>query len=320
MSMPDSAVSQAETAGFAADVLEYLGRTPQRELPSQYLYDAVGTRLFEAITELPEYGLTRADERLLREYAVEIAQDAGTPSAVAELGSGTGKKTRWILAELTSARYFPIDVSLTALADCQDALGTIARVEPVHAGYLEGLEAARSRIRGNGPFLVLFLGSTISNFDRASAGEFLRQVRRRLHPGDSLLLGADMLKPVPTMIRAYDDPVGVTAAFNLNLLARINRELGGNFNLRRFRHEARWCELEHRIEMHAVSLERQVIHIPAAGLRFTIEAGESIWTESSHKYSQDDIDMMAEHGGFEVRHRWVDDEWPFAETLMTVTP
>ncbi len=319
MSMPDFVVSRTEETGFSADVRDYLSRTPQRELPSQYFYDAVGTRLFEAITELPEYGLSRADERLLRNHAAEIVRSAGSPGALAELGSGTGRKARWVLGALRGARYYPIDLSVTALAACREELKwAAARVEPVHAGFLEGLEEARARCNGSGPLLVLFLGSTIGNFDRAAGADFLRRVRGLLHPGDALLLGADMLKPVPALLSAYDDPAGVTAAFNLNLLARVNRELGGNFNLRRFRHEARWCERERRIEMHAVSLARQPVCVPASGLRFVIEKGESIWTESSHKYSSGDLDRLAEAGGFSVCRRWVDDEWPFAETLMTV--
>ncbi len=318
--MPHFAVSRVEATAFAQDVRKHLGRTPQRELPSQYFYDAVGSRLFEAITELQEYGLTRADERLLRNHAAEIAHAAGIPAAVAELGSGTGRKTRSILEALPRARYFPIDLSPTALEACTADLEDIVHVEPLCASYLEGLEKAAARRNGNGPLLVLFLGSTIGNFEREGGGDFLRSVRRQLRPGDSLLLGADLVKPVETLLLAYDDPAGVTAAFNLNLLARVNRELGGNFNLRQFRHEARWCKPERRIEMHAVSLSRQTVCVPGAGLRFEIEKGESIWTESSHKYTPEDIDNLAGAGGFTVRRRWLDEEWPFAETLMMVTP
>jgi L-histidine N-alpha-methyltransferase len=318
MSMPGFAASRREETAFARDVREHLSRTPQRELPPEYFYDAVGSRLFEAITELPEYGLTRADERLLRNHAAEITRAAGPPGVLAELGSGTGRKTRWILAAMRRIPYYPIDLSPTALQACREELGSIARVETLCASYLEGLEEAAARRNGNGPLMVLFLGSTIGNFEREAGGDFLRQVRRQLRPGDSLLLGTDMLKPVELLLSAYDDPAGVTAAFNLNLLARVNRELGGNFDLRRFHHEARWCEQERRIEMHAVSLSRQTVCVPAAGLRFEIEKGESIWTESSHKYSPEDLDGLAGSGGFEVRDRWVDPEWPFSETLMMV--
>ena len=137
-----------------------------------------------------------------------------------------------------------------------------------------------------------------------------------MRSGDALLLGADLVKPVETLLLAYDDPAGVTAAFNLNLLARVNRELGGDFDLRRFRHEARWCEAERRIEMHAVSLARQSVRVGAIGLSFTLEEGETIWTESSHKYRLEDLDSIARGSGFTVERRWIDAEWPFAETLL----
>ncbi len=320
MSMPGFAASRIEETAFTRDVREYLSRTPQRELPSQYFYDAVGSRLFEAITELQEYGLTRADERLLQKHAADITVAGGTPVVLAELGSGTGRKTRWILQALCRPSYYPIDLSRTAMEECRQQFKGLANVEPLCASYLEGLESVSSRRNGNGPLMVLFLGSTIGNFDRNAGVDFLCRVRRHLHPGDSLLLGADLLKPVPVLLSAYDDPAGVTAAFNLNLLARVNRDLGGNFDVRRFRHEARWCAKEHRIEMHAVSQSRQEVSIPAAGFRFVINQGESIRTECSHKYSVEDLDHLARAGGFHVRQRWIDAEWPFAETLMTVAP
>jgi len=319
MSMPDFAAWRAETIAFSHDVYEHLSRTPQRELPSQYFYDAVGSRLFEAITELQEYGLTRADERLIRRHAAEIAAGADYPAALAELGSGTGRKTRWLLETLPQSTYYPIDLSSTALESCRNDLEHCASVEPLCMGYLQGLAYAASRCNGNGPLLVLFLGSTIGNFDRTGALDFLIEVRKRMRAGDSLLLGTDLIKPVETLLLAYDDPAGVTAAFNLNLLARVNRELCGDFDLRRFRHEARWNDLERRIEMHAVSTSRQAVSIPATGLRFVMEEGESIRTESSHKYSIRDVDRLARLSGFSVRRRWLDAEWPFAESLLTVT-
>jgi dimethylhistidine N-methyltransferase len=318
--MPDFAAWRADTISFSRDVREYLSRTPQRELPSQYFYDAVGSKLFEAITELHEYGLARADERLVRNHAAEIAAGAGYPAALAELGSGTGRKTRWLLKSLPRSTYYPIDLSSTALESCRNDLGSFVRLEPLCTSYLEGLAEVAARCNGNGPLLALFLGSTIGNFNRAEARDFLGEVRKRLRPGDSLLLGTDMIKPVETLLLAYDDPSGVTAAFNLNLLVRVNRELCGNFDLRRFRHEARWNELERRIEMHAVATSRQEVRIPAAGLRFVIEEGESIRTESSHKYSIRDVDQLALHSGFSVCRRWLDTEWPFAETLLAVGP
>jgi L-histidine Nalpha-methyltransferase len=164
----------------------------------------------------------------------------------------------------------------------------------------------------------LFLGSTIGNFERGPAEQFLREIRSLLRPDDSLLLGTDLVKPVSQILPAYDDPTGVTAAFNLNLLARINRELGGNFDLRNFRHEARYNEAERRIEMHLRSEKAQAVNIPAAEFQFTLRAGETIWTESSHKFGLAEIQSLARATGFVCVEQWVDSEWPFAENLLTV--
>ncbi|HEY1203901.1 MAG: L-histidine N(alpha)-methyltransferase [Bryobacteraceae bacterium] len=163
--------------------------------------------------------------------------------------------------------------------------------------------------------LVLFLGSTIGNFERAAAEEFLRAIRRSLCPGDGLLLGTDLVKPPARLIAAYDDPTGVTAAFNLNLLARINRELGGGFALRHFAHRARYDETRQPIEMHLVSARRQAVSIPAAGITVTFEKGETIWTEACHKFRLGEIEAMAARCGFRSRAQWVDPQWPFAESL-----
>jgi uncharacterized SAM-dependent methyltransferase len=163
---------------------------------------------------------------------------------------------------------------------------------------------------------VLFLGSTIGNFDREAGEVFLREVRAVLQPGDALLLGTDLEKSVEDQLLAYDDPAGVTAAFNLNLLGRINRELGANFDLSCFCHEARWNAVERRIEMHLRSLRRQRVEIAAAGLGVVIDAGETIWTESSHKYRLEEVVTMAERTGFRCDGQWVDEEWPFAQNLL----
>jgi uncharacterized SAM-dependent methyltransferase len=164
--------------------------------------------------------------------------------------------------------------------------------------------------------LVLFLGSTIGNFDRGPAQRFLSEVRRRLQPGDALLLGADLVKPLEQLVRAYDDSLGVTAAFNMNLLARIDRELGADFDLRAFEHLVRYNEIERRIEMHLLSRRRQKVSIPGAGCSVSFNEGETIWTESSYKYTTDEIVQMGETCGFRAETQWVDEEWPFAETLM----
>ncbi|MGH9721870.1 MAG: L-histidine N(alpha)-methyltransferase [Bryobacteraceae bacterium] len=312
-----------ESSQIARDVREALSRTPQRELPAQYFYDDVGSALFEAITRIPEYGLTRADERLLRAHAAEIVAKMPSPTVVAELGSGTGRKTRWLLEALAQreyALYYPIDVSGAALQECTLELAPIdsVRVTGIEASYLDGLrEVAMRRSRGEA-LLLLFLGSTIGNFDRPSCQRFLCDVRRHLQPGDAMLLGTDLVKPVSRLLDAYDDPAGITAAFNLNLLSRLNRELGGNFDLRRFRHEVRYNAVHRRIEMHLRSTAEQHVTIQAIGLEFTLRQGETIWTESSHKFTPEDIDELAEGAGYRRSAQWIDEEWPFAESLLAV--
>ncbi len=306
---------------FAASVSEGLLKPGQRELPSKYLYDEVGSALFEAICLLPEYGLTRADARLLQAHAAEIVERLPSRIHVAELGSGSGKKTRWILEALSRRQktyYFPIEISPSALAACEKELGQIDLVSIVgyEQPYLEGLRAVAQGRDEEDHLLVLFLGSTIGNFDRAAGEEFLREIREILQTGDALLLGTDLEKSVETQLRAYNDAAGVTAAFNLNLLARINRELGADFDLSSFEHEARWNFEERRIEMHLRSTRRQCVKIPAANVRVMLKEGETIWTESSHKYWQTEVLAMAERTGFRCEGQWVDEEWPFAQNLL----
>jgi L-histidine Nalpha-methyltransferase len=321
MAMPVLSPSFRQVSEFAADVRESLTKPGQRELPSKYLYDEVGSALFETICVLPEYGLTRADARLLEKHAREIVGQLPSPIQVAELGSGSGKKTRWILEALSQRQktyYYPIEISPSALAACAKELGQIDLVSIVghEKPYLEGL---RSVAEGRGErdhLLVLFLGSTIGNFDRGAGDAFLREMRAILQPGDALLLGTDLEKSVEQQLLAYDDATGVTAAFNLNLLARINRELGADFDLNCFRHEARWDYAERRIEMHLRSTRRQTVHIPTASLRLMLDEDETIWTESSHKYQAEEIPEMAERTGFRCDGQWIDREWPFAQNLL----
>jgi L-histidine N-alpha-methyltransferase len=312
----------AATAGFAADVRAGLSRSGQKELPSKYLYDELGSALFEAITYLPEYGVTRADQRVLEAARAEIVRLLPPRCAVAELGSGSGKKTRIILEALArrgKPLYMPIDVSAAALERCRSELNGSAAVVPLHAGYLDGLRKAAERRPPGAALLVLFLGSNIGNFDRAGAEEFLRGVRDCLLPGDALLVGADLEKPEEVLLRAYDDPTGVTAAFNLNLLARVNRELGADFALRSFRHEARYHHRFRRVEMHLRSLRDQQVRVPAAGFTCTFLRDETIWTEASHKFGAEELPAMAARTGFSYLAQWVDRAWPFAESLWMAT-
>src|SRR5580700_11049557 len=297
------AITADITYEFAAEVRAGLTKPGQKELLSKYLYDDVGSALFEVISHLPEYGLTRADERLLRRYASDIVERLATPIAVAELGSGSGKKTRQVLEALCRrqrTRYYPIEISPTALAMCERELSDIDCVSILgfEREYLDGLlEVAAQRLPGQ-HLLVLFLGSTIGNFDRPAGIKFLAEVRQILQPGDSLLLGTDLEKSSAQLLAAYDDELGVTAAFNLNLLARINRELDADFDVAQFEHVALINHEARSVEMHLRSMCRQTVRIPAAEFSAEFLEGETIWTESSHKYSPQEVLPMASIAGF----------------------
>jgi len=303
---------------FAREVRAGLTRPDQKTLPCRYFYDEIGSALFEAIASLPEYGLTRADARVIDAHAGEIAGAVPAGPLVAELGSGSGTKTRRLLEALGRVRYCPIDVSPAALAACARELTPVADVHPIEASYLDGLRQAASHRCPGQTMLVLFLGSTIGNFEPEDATAFLYGIQRELAPGDALLLGTDLVKPVAKLLDAYDDPTGVTAAFNLNLLGRINRELDADFDLRRFEHLVRYNGAVQRIEMHLRSLANQCVHIPKADLTVRIQAGETIHTESCHKFRLEQIADLARAGGFQINGQWIDRAWGFAETLLLV--
>jgi dimethylhistidine N-methyltransferase len=319
--VPLAPVRSTLDSPFARDVTDGLARPGQKSLPPTWLYDELGSALFEAITVLPEYGLTRADDALIRRYAPEIVA-MSQPRAILELGSGSGSKTRHLLeaaAARNLIRYLPIDVSSAALRNCAAALKSIERVaiEPQQATYLDGIAKGLTGRTPGQRVLVLFLGSTIGNFTPDEATVFLRDVRRCLRPGDCILIGADLVKPRRTLLAAYDDPLGVTAAFNLNLLARINRELAGEFVMSRFAHEARWNERDSSIEMHLRSRTVQNVRIGALGLTVGFARGETIWTESSHKFRPEEVRSIGEQTGWRLVRQWVDNGWGFAETLFT---
>ena len=318
--------AQALENEFAREVRAGLMHAGQKTLPCRYLYDDIGSALFEAITYLPEYGLTRADARVIQAHAGDLVQVLGSELLVAELGSGTGTKTRAILEALSPATgighlasrptYYPIDVSPVALAKCAQELDLLADVEPIEGSYLDGLAIAAARRGPAQTLLVLFLGSTIGNFEPDAALEFLCDVRQALARGDALLLGTDLVKQAAQLIEAYDDPTGVNAAFNLNLLGRINRELDADFNLRQFAHEIRYSAPHQRIEMHLRSLASQRVEVPKADLIVDFAARETIWTESCHKFRPEQIAVMARIGGFRLDQQWIDAEWGFAESLL----
>jgi dimethylhistidine N-methyltransferase len=304
---------------FGRHVRSGLLRPGQKRLSPEYFYDDVGSALFEAITFLPEYGLTRADERLLTTHAEEIAAWVRWPSVVIELGSGSGRKVGRLLSAIRARApalcYFPVDVSESALIRCERELGAICSVTPVRRPFLEGVREALARRRSGQRVLALLVGSTIGNFDPQEAGALLAALRNEFEPGDHLLLGADLVKDVDRLLLAYDDPAGVTAAFNKNLLCRMNRELGANFNPSRWKHTVRYCSPERRVEMHLKSLADQRVSIPGAACALDFRRGETIWTESSHKYTVERLDALAASSGFMPVQRWIDVEWPFAECL-----
>ena len=320
----EAEVQSARAAGrdseFARDVYDGLS-APQKILPAKYLYDEIGSALFDVITLLPEYGLTRAEERLLHSCADTSAEILHPLVAAAELGSGSGRKTQKILEAITrrqaNVNYFAIDVSNAALEACRrhlkDVRGVQARV--VESSYLDGLARVCRERPAVGRLLVLFLGSSVGNFSIDEGRWFLKRVRECLRVGDAFLMGADLVKSPAQLLSAYDDPAGVTAAFNLNLLARINRDLDGDFRLKKFRHEARWQFDKNRIEMHLVSLDRQTVTVGGANCRASFEAGESIWTESSQKFTLELLEEMGSQAGFAPLGQWMDTEWPFSENL-----
>jgi L-histidine Nalpha-methyltransferase len=311
--------AQALANEFAHDVRAGLTRADQKTLPCRYFYDDVGSALFDAITCLPEYGLTRADARLLQCHAPEIVARVHGRIVLTELGSGNGAKTRPVLEQLSYRQdviYYPIDVSPAALERCARELGPLATIVPLKENYLDGLEQVAERRRPGDTLLVLFLGSTIGNFEPEDGIDFLARVRERLEPGDALLLGTDLVKPHQQLLLAYDDPTGVTAAFNLNLLGRINRELDGDFDLRQFEHLARYDAEAQRIEMHLLSCCAQTVTIRKADLVVEFAAGDTIWTESSHKFRPEQLAAIARTAGFCLERQWIDCEWPFAESLL----
>lgn len=295
----------------------------QKQIAPIFLYDTLGSRLFATICGLPWYTASRAEMRLLREHAAAMASALRGPLRVIELGPGGGEKIARLIEVLENIQARVeldlVDVSAAALESAMERFRQARKVfARYHVGvYEECLDAALA-----GPAterrLVALLGSNLGNFARDAAVDFLGEVRRRMRPGDGLLVGVDLVKAPERLLLAYDDPLGVTAAFNRNLLVRLNRELGADFRIECFRHEARWNEAERRVDMHLVSRVEQFVHLPGAELMVRFAEGESIWTESSHKYTLDDLDALMAQAGFELKDRWVDEEDRFADALYWV--
>jgi L-histidine N-alpha-methyltransferase len=316
-------INRSLEAEFAADVRRDLALDP-KQIQSKYLYDALGSSLFDAICRLPWYRITRAESRLLSVHADAIVSTIGDEDGtIVELGCGSGEKLV-LLAEALQARggsahVHLIDISPQALELTEQRLGRLRHFSVVghQSTYEVGLRRAVAQRHGDAPMLVLLLGSNLGNFDTPAAAAFLDRIRRALAPGDLLLLGADLVKSEAALLLAYDDPLGVTAAFNRNLLVRINRELGGDFNLSAFAHRAVWNVEQQRIEMRLISRAEQVVRIPAAGSTIRFRSGEWIWTESSYKYTPEQIVEMGAAANFATRDQWVDEDARFALTLFT---
>jgi L-histidine Nalpha-methyltransferase len=311
------------TSDFAADVAQGLSRR-RKTLSCRYLYDAAGSELFEAICDLPEYYLTRAEQQILERRAAAIAGAVPAGATVVELGSGSARKTRLILeaflARAGRVRYVPIDISQSMLRESSLALLRDypgLEISAIAAEYQAGLRALeRERER---PKLVVWLGSNVGNFTRAAAARFLSGVRQTLAPDDRLLVGVDLRKDRAVLEAAYDDAAGVTGRFNLNLLARINRELGGRFDLATFRHRARYDERRGCVNMHLVSERAQTVPIAAVGLAVRFAAGEGIHTESSYKYAPAEIEALARASRLSIVASWLDAGRRFSLNLFAPT-
>ena len=318
---PTSGTTLTGRDRLAEDVRWGLGR-PQKQLQPRYLYDALGSQLFEAICELPEYRITRAERRLLAVHAAAIGAGLASPVTLVELGGGNGEKLALLIEPLVRTlpdlRVALVDVSATALDLAIRTLGRFPglRVAGHQVTYEDGLRHVAAGRSGDGTMMVAFLGSNIGNLDPSAARTFLGTLRSALRAGDRLVLGADLVKPEAELVLAYDDPLGVTAAFNKNLLVRLNRELGADFDLDQFAHRAVWNAAASRVEMHLESLCTQTVSIPGAACRVRFAQGESIWTESSYKYETEEIASLAAAAGFARRDQWVEAKSRFAVTVF----
>jgi dimethylhistidine N-methyltransferase len=294
---------------------------PRKTLPCKWLYDARGSALFERICELPEYYPTRTELAILEAHAGEMAERLGPRCLLVEYGSGSSRKTRLLLDRLVEpAGYVPIDISRSALAASAHALAEAypgLEVLPVCADYAEPVELPRPR-RPAERRAVFFPGSTIGNFTPPDAQRFLARMARVAGPGGGVLIGADLRKDPALLEAAYDDAAGVTAAFDRNLLVRINRELGADFPVERFQHRALWNEADGRVEMHLVSLDARTVTV--AGRRFAFAAGESIHTENSYKYTLPGFAALAAGAGLAVRRVWTDPRGWFSVQWLRAEP
>jgi dimethylhistidine N-methyltransferase len=312
------------SAGFAEDVRRGLSANP-KSLSPKYFYDELGSQLFDAICLLPEYYLTRAENEIIERYADEIVNAIAGEKTLLEMGSGSASKTRLIIEALLKQQprllFMPVDISASALESSSRILLQSfprLRIEAYAAEYFDAL-AVLSERQPRGRTLALFLGSNISNFGREEAPKFLRALRRVLKTGDALLLGADLRKDRSVLEPAYDDALGLTAAFNLNLLSRVNRELGGNFTLRAFKHHAFYNDEIGRVEIYIESIPAQTVKITSLDLEVQFDAGERIHTENSYKYDLSGIAQLASDTGYTCSRTWLDSQKRFSSNLLLAT-
>jgi len=300
----------ARLNSFREDVIAGLSQ-PRKALPPKYFYDARGSRLFEAICRLKEYYPTRAELALTRAHLGAISRFSRKGGTLIEYGSGDSVKSRLLIEALHPSSYIPVDISEDVLRSAASKLQRLypwLDIRPVHGDFSQPLEISVARAKGRR--VVYFPGSTIGNLTPEEAHAFLRMTRGQVGPRGAMLVGVDLKKDANVLHAAYNDARGVTAAFNLNLLARINRELGGDFKPRRFRHYAFYNASPGRIEMHLVSLTPQTVNV--GNHRFTFEAGESIHTENSYKYSVGGFRALAERAGFKAKKTWLDPKGLFS--------
>jgi L-histidine Nalpha-methyltransferase len=322
LSPSDLAASHGQRQ-FALDVLHGLSEKPKR-LPSRWIYDDEGSRLFSRICELQEYYPTRCEAEILAQHTPAILSQAGNlPLDIVDLGAGDGRKSGIVLDSAlqqgADVRYVPIDISESAMQGLVAAMlerFTELKVQGVVGEYFDSLAwLSRDQRRRN---LVMFLGSNIGNFSRVQTRVFLRQLWEALNPNDLVLIGFDLKKDIDLLLDAYNDAQGVTAAFNTNLLARINRELGGDFDLSRFRHYATYDVYSGAVESYIVSMARQTVAVREVRTTFEFEAWEPIHTEYSYKYLQADIDALASATGFEIIGQYQDSQKWFTDSLWRV--
>ncbi len=309
--------ARPERREFYNDVLHGLAQSPKR-LPCKYLYDRRGSRLFDAICELPEYYLTRAELQITQQYAREIAAQVGPHAELIELGSGSSVKTRILLNHLPSpAAYLPVDISCQHLYRTAAELALVypeVKVQPICADFTRELDLLpRQEARRT----VYFPGSTIGNFTRRQTLGILHRIARVCGVGGGLLIGIDLQKDIPTIEAAYNDTQGVTARFNLNLLRRMNRELGADFECSAFRHFAFYDQAHHRVDIRLISDCDQTVKLGSS--RFDISAGEAIRTEYSYKFTIDGFARLAQHAGFALRCHWTDANDYFALLYLVRT-